>query len=276
MTAPNVTPLFTSGLPTFALERFAWEAPDRLEVSGWLSRPLAEPADEPTLVVHCGDGAQRLEAVPDSYSWPPEDGPCWHAVFAWQNAPRPFDRAELDLGEDAIVELPEPSDERTELGDRMLPLRAGSCAAPPPQPVEWDGTERLQLEAELLAAREELFRAQAVSDRMVQELARARDDLDAERAARAAEAQRFDDGLAHVQASAKDALAAEHSMVERLTWELREARAEIESLRFEAKENEHARGLLDEAQQPVADVRAQAERLLGHLAAVETALGYGD
>jgi hypothetical protein len=196
MTAPNVTPLATSEVASFTLERFAWDAPDRLEVSGWFSGLDAAPSGEPTLIAYCGDEAHRLEAVSDSSSGPPKDGLRWRAIFAWQEVPVPFDAAVLELGADTRFELPGPSEPQVPVAERVAPE-----AAP-----------------------------------------------------------------------ADDAYGSEQFVAALLAKELSEARAEIASLRSRLAEREYTRAQLKDAHRPVVEARAEAERLLGHLAAVESAL----
>lgn len=89
------------------LERFAWAAPDRLEVVGRFVGLRQGRRDQPILVVHGVDGAHRLPAAGKA----PEDGEVWHAEFAWQEAPVAFGAAELHLGRGFVLELPAPSAE---------------------------------------------------------------------------------------------------------------------------------------------------------------------
>ena len=97
---------------TFELERFAWAAPDRLELSGRFIGLPDVSADAPVLVIVGDDRVHRLPAVPDSLAGPPEEGRRWRAAFAWQGPPVAFDVAELQLGSDLVVELPEPQPRR--------------------------------------------------------------------------------------------------------------------------------------------------------------------
>src|ERR671931_1403071 len=59
--------------PSFELTRFAWAAPDRLDVSGVFVGLDGKPAGAPTLVVRGGDREQRLPAVEGSVSGDPAD-----------------------------------------------------------------------------------------------------------------------------------------------------------------------------------------------------------
>ena len=270
---------------TFALERFAWEAPDRLEVSGWFSglpddaRPTA-----PVLVVRGTDGTRRLPAVSKGASRPPEEGRRWQAAFAWQEPPAPFDVAELELGAGIVVALPEPRPETRELGDQLLEVtRAGAGG----------GAEQLRLEADLVATQEELREAGSALEQTREQLARAREDLEAEHARHAADAESFREGLARVRESAERALAAEQGTAQHLGLELQRAHDELALLREQVAQHEragaeveelradletarrrgddaHAR--LREAQRPVAEAHAETEQLLRRVTAIADAL----
>ena len=97
---------------SFELERFAWEASDRLELSGRFIGLREVSTDDPVLVIVAGDRVDRLPAVPGSVAGPPEEGRRWRAAFAWHGPPVAFDVAELQLGSDLVVELPEPHQRR--------------------------------------------------------------------------------------------------------------------------------------------------------------------
>jgi hypothetical protein len=192
---------------TFALERFAWGAPDRLELAGTFNGLDEAPAALPVLVLSGAERTHRLPAAADDVSGAPENGQPWHAAFVWQEAPAAFEAAVLQLGGELAVELPEPGAEGAATGNVELPVRSRP------------GAERLRLEAELLAAREELREAH----RSEAELSRARDDLAAEREGRAGDAVRFREGLAQVRESAEEALALEQRTSEQLRDELKAA-----------------------------------------------------
>ena len=97
---------------SFELERFAWEGSDRLELSGRFIGLREVSTDDPVLVIVAGDRVDRLPAVPGSVAGPPEEGRRWRAAFAWHGPPVAFDVAELQLGSDLVVELPEPHQRR--------------------------------------------------------------------------------------------------------------------------------------------------------------------
>jgi hypothetical protein len=116
-----------SGGATFELEQFEWAAPDRLELRGRFIGLRGVSADAPMLVV-VGDGrVHRLPAVPGSAAGPPEEGRRWQAAFAWHGPPVAFDVAELQLGSDLVVELPEPAPRRARFrrGVRDAPRHLG-------------------------------------------------------------------------------------------------------------------------------------------------------
>jgi hypothetical protein len=217
---------------TFELERFAWGAPDRLELAGRFVGLASPPADSPVLVVRGAERTHRLAPAPDAAPGAPEDGRMWRAEFVWREMPEMFDTAQLQLGGDVTVELPAPGDPRP----RSVEVRRTRTEAAAPTA----GANRLRLEAELLAAREEAGELRAAAERAEQDLARARTDLAAEREGRAADAERFREGLARVQRSAEAALSEANDAVEALRAEVEvatAARAEAES----AAESLHAR-----------------------------------
>jgi hypothetical protein len=269
MSAPEKT--------TFALERFAWDSPDRLGLSGWFSGlPDAPLPADPVIVVHGTDGTHRLPAV-SAGAASPEDGRLWEAAFAWQEPPTPFAVAELQLGDGIVVELPEP----------------GAGLPGPDDRLPEGGAEQLRLEADLVAAQEELRDALARLDQTEHDLVRAREDLDAEHARHTEDAKRFREGLDRVRESAERALATERLTVQQLELELRRSHGELDALREELAEHERAasdadvlraeletarrqsdeaQARLREAREPVAVAHAESEQLLRRLAAIARAL----
>ena len=137
----------------FALEQFDWTGPDRLEVRGTFSGLVGAGAGPATLVVYGHDGVHRLPAAGDPP--PPVDGELWDASFAWQEVPSAFTRAELLLGDDLVIALPDVGD--------------GEVAAAMSLPVERFDDEPapvadVRLEAQVLAAREEANAQAALAD----------------------------------------------------------------------------------------------------------------
>ena len=189
---------------TFELERFAWGAPDRLELAGTFTGLDGPPADSPVLVLTGPNRTHRLPAAADDVSGTPRNGRPWHAAFVWQEAPAAFETAVLQLGGELAVDLPEPGANGSAPGNVELPIRLRP------------GAERLRLETELLATLEDLREAQLAVQRAEEELSRARADLEAEREGRKADAARFRKGLAQVRESAEEALAAEQRSSEQL------------------------------------------------------------
>jgi hypothetical protein len=202
--------------PAVHVERFAWGAPDRLEVSGWFTG-LDDATTAPAiLVVRGADGSHRLPAVSGSTAVTPAGGRHWRAAFAWQEPPTAFSSAELQLGADIVVALPQP-------GSELTPATGG------------DGW---RLRAELLAAQQEAREAKAAEEQTREELARAREDLASDRARHAAEAERFREGLAALQAAADreiDALRERVARLEREGEENRRLRVDLEAARADAE-----------------------------------------
>src|SRR5690348_7919638 len=85
---------------TFALERFSWVTPDRLELSGTFAGIGEAPGGEPVVVVRAADREVRLPAVAETVSGAPEDGRPWQAHFAWQEVPVAFESATLAFGDE--------------------------------------------------------------------------------------------------------------------------------------------------------------------------------
>jgi hypothetical protein len=194
---------------TFELERFAWGAPDRLHVAGRFAGLRAAPADDPVLVVRGHDRTHRLPAVPDSVAGPPEDGQPWWAEFAWEEPPVAVEAAELQFGADVTVPLPEPDTQDSGAEPRALAVRSAEA------PIGAGAADRVRAEAQLLAAEEEIRELRAAHERLQAELGRAQEDLRAERERHADDAERFRDGLARVQTSAREAIEARDAALDR-------------------------------------------------------------
>lgn len=262
---------------TFELERFAWGAPDRLEVSGTFVGLRDAPPDRPMLVVYGRERTQRLRAVPEASSGPPRDGQPWRAQFACREPPVVFEAAELELGADIVVRLPGPADDRSLVGDQALEVRGTGTerdVASVDQALLGE-VEPLYL-ADLLAADEEIHQLRAAEARTRQELARALEDLKTETDRRAADAEYFREALARLRASAEEALAVEEGAARELGAALREARDAIDArdevlkeLRGQLSEAravaEALRRRLEQARSAADDARTDDERLLRRL-----------
>jgi hypothetical protein len=269
--------------PTFELDRFAWAAPDRLELAGRFAG-VDDPPGDAVLVVRGLDWVQRLPSVPDGE--PPDETGRWRASFAWLEAPAAFDGATLELGDELAVELPAPRSRRRafhheilevrrqdgaaavtpepEVDDAPAPPEVDDAPAPPevddaPAPPEApepestlpDAAVRLRLQADLLAAHEEARQFKAALERANDELTRARADLESARSAQDADAERFREGLASVRAAAEETLTAERLSVE-------QARADARTAIGEAEAGAERR--VADAQAAAEDARATAER----------------
>jgi hypothetical protein len=242
--------------PRFTLERFAWTAPDRLEVCGSFRELGDRPIGAPVLHLRASDRTYELPAIADGLAGPHEQGGRWRATFAWLEPPVWFEAAELRLGGDLLVELPQPG-ALEEPGPVDQVEHAGDA-----------GLERLRLQAGLVAAQEDVRAARAMQEQLGEELRRAHADLEAERRRHASDADRFLDSLARVRQSAEEAAASERAVVVRLERELAEARAELEALRSVDR-------IVAEVRGPAAGLRAAAQDLVRQLASLEHALDAG-
>lgn len=253
--------------PTFALDRFEWGAPDRLELAGTFFGISDAPAADPVLTVQGPDGTYRLPAVPNGVG-SPADGDPWAAAFAWLEAPVAFDRARLELGAVLAVELPGPGE--IEVGS-SLPVEQhheGNGADPAPDAEGAAG--RLRMEAQLLDAQQQLEEAHVAARRAEAELDRAHADLADERERAAADATRFRDGLATVRASAEEALGAaalaRSQADEQARTEIAALRERVAALEPAAAEVDALRSELDLARTALAEARSGAQELLDRLA----------
>jgi hypothetical protein len=284
----------------FELEQFTWGAPDRFQLSGTFVGMRDVPLDPPVLVLSSPDQTHRLPAVDGTVSGSPADGRPWSAEFAWQQPPVPFDVAAVHFGDAMVVELPEPGTKAFRFRKHAMKVHVTAAepspehaepraeqAEPTAEPAEEPakasaeraepsaepgepgaeradpvpGADQLRLESQLLVAEDEARELRAELEQSRAELARAREDLESERARHAEDAQRFRDGLAHVQESAEAALG-------QLRAELEEAAA------ARAGVDERMAGL-ETTRGEAAAALSDAEQLLSRLTAIRDALGDG-
>jgi len=267
----NQLPEADTAEPTFELRRFAWATPDRLEVSGTFGGLRdATPDAPPVLVVQAGESVHRLQAVPDSLEGPPSEGRVWQAQFAWRHPPVAFEEAELQLGAGMVVELPAPGTKRRLARARLLDVRTDPrriAKATPEPDVPHPAAASVGSQVEVLAAQEEVREIRAAMEQTQAELARAHEDLEAERTRRASDGERFHEGLASVRESAEKALAEELNATRRLEVSLREAHETIE-----AKDAalDTLRGELEAAQAARMQVEQDADTLRTQVAKLES------
>jgi hypothetical protein len=282
----------------FHLERFAWGGPDRLELAGRFVGLREAPGDAPVLVVRGPEREHRLPAVPETWPGPPTDGEPWEVAFAWQEAPEPFSTAQLELGADFVVALPEPVAKRPRFRNNVVEVQRAvepepAPAPPAPEPAEEQapstpdapaaadgGADRLRLHTELLTAEQRVHELEAQAEQARSELAHARQTLASEQQRHAADAERFREGIAQVRESAEQAMAAEREAGARLQAEADEARAAAKTLRERVAELEREQQtaqadleVLTAARDAADSVRADAERLLSGLETLRGSLG---
>lgn len=254
-------PQTASDATTFSLERFAWDSPDRLEVSGWFADVGEVGSEPPTLLVEADDTQLRLPAVPERAGGPPRDGRRWWAAFAWEEAPADFEHAVLELGE-LTVELPQPQPRRAQRGDRLLEVRR---AAPAGEAHAPQASDRLALQAALVLAQEEIRGLRGSIEQVQRELQRARADVELERGHRSTDSERFRDGLQRVRRSAEEAIAAERETAREVGRELGDARGELTRQAERLAELERAARESRQRRAAIEEACGQAEQLLAHL-----------
>jgi predicted nucleic acid-binding Zn-ribbon protein len=276
---PTVSSPDSTAGATFALERFEWSAPDLLEVAGRFAHVPDTALAEPVLIVRSGDSTDRLVPTDDSGVRPAHGalrrigGSRWRASFAWRGTPSAFERAILELGEEFVVALPAPGAQRG--GRRVLRVSRREPAAPPP-------VERVGLQAELAATREEVESLRAKLQDAHQVGRRLRQDLEAHRKRRDAEAKRFQDALNEVRRTAEEAVAVERSKTEGLVDQVEEARhaaeqaqgdlatlrEELEAAREAGAAHERLQAELDEKRREADEARRELESAKEELDAV--------
>jgi hypothetical protein len=246
---------------TFSLERFAWDTPDRLEVSGWFAGVVAEASQPPTLVVRAGDISVRLPVVAKRLSPPPRVGRHWSAAFAWDDAPAAFEHARLEVGEMA-VDLPQPHPRRARRGDQVFDVRRTGVVG---RPDTTSATDRLALQTAQLLVREETSSLRNTVEQLQRDLERAQADVEAERRHRAADSERFRDGLARVRASAEEAIAVERATAAAAAEELDDARRRLGEQRGRLAALERSAQDAARRQEGIRAACAETERLLDRL-----------
>jgi hypothetical protein len=279
---------------TFELERFAWETPDQLELTGRFSGLADVPPDVPVLVVRGETETHRLPAVADTVTWPPADGEAWSAAFAWSEPPAPFAAAQLELGDGRHLELPEPGAKRPRFGRRVLEVRGAHADEPATPATEPSGppatqanvvaepavappvhppAEAVDLRAELVLAREEALAAITRAQDADAQLARVEADLNAERARRAGDVERFREAVADVQGTAAGALVAERGANAQLGDDLQAAHEELADARARLGELEGAGQQAREATEAARRLREERDELRDRLERAERAAG---
>ena len=175
----------------FTLESFDWRTPDRLELSGRFAGVRQRPSSAPVLVVVGATGAHRLPAVPGSLAGSADEEASWRAEFVWDGPPVPVEAAELQLGGDLVVSLPEPGATRGRPAP-VLEVQGGEPAA----------ARIAELEAALETAEEALAGAQREARRQVAALEAQVERLLAQAGAARADAERAAARLGSLDSSA--------------------------------------------------------------------------
>ena len=247
---------------TFSLERFEWSAPDRIEIAGRFANVPENALADPVLVVRGGDSTHRLVPAADSERQAGRvglrrfGGTRWRASFAWPGQPTSFDRAVLELGEEFVVALPAPGAIRS--GRRALRVSRR-------EPPTLGPAERIGLQAELAATREEAEDLRGRLEQAQQVARRLRQDMDAQRKRREAESKRFHETLAGMRGTAEEAVYAERRNAETMRAELEEARRAAEDAEKAADEARRDLAAMRDELAAASDARGVEERLQAEL-----------
>jgi hypothetical protein len=237
----------------FELECFEW-ADERLELAGRWKGLAGRRLARPVLSIDTGTGRRkRLVALPGGHLGAAEDD--WRATFEWPGDPGEIIAAELEVGGSVVVDLPLPDRRR----------RRRKRAAPDP------GDELLRNEVAALRAQVDRLRAElAGRERENMQLSAQLDEGAADRPEAVAGADAPTVEIERL-ASERQELTAE---VERLAGERDQTRAELvadverlqgerdaatEQLVQQRAAHEHARELIDDLRQAIADAAAEAE-----------------
>lgn len=249
----------------FELECFEW-ADERLELAGRWKGLAGRRLARPVLSIDTGTGRRkRLVALPGGHLGTAEDD--WRATFEWPGDAGEIIAAELEVGGSVVVDLPLP-DRRRRRRKRAAPdssdeLLRNEVAALRAQ-VERLRAELAGRERENMQLRAQLDEPEGVAgaDAPTVEIER----LASERQQLTAEVER----LAGERDQTRAELAAE---VERLQGE---RDAATEQLVQQRAADEHARELIDDLRQAIADAAAEAEeardRQRAELAALQSDL----
>ena len=162
-------PAPTAQKVSFEVDRFEWVAHDRLELAGRWYGVRGRRFLRPTLDVEMGDQRRRMLALLEHKPWTAVDGEQWLAAFSWEGEQADL-TAELSVGPDLAVGLPQPGTSSTE-GHEAAPRQATTRASgvTGKVPVERREAHRPRsdaLEREAGAARAQAQRATEELDRV--------------------------------------------------------------------------------------------------------------
>ena len=167
----------------FTLSRFEWTPPDLLVVAGtWHGVDRSDLSASAVLVLHAPGSTHRLEAVNTGLTRSRN----WSARFIWHGDPRAVDRAELEVLNAWVVELPAGKPGQRRLGREILPVRK----LDQPRPA----AETVFLQSDVSALRAELVKAQ-------DEVADTRDETERVRAHARQERMRHESDVARLHES---------------------------------------------------------------------------
>src|SRR4051794_10108554 len=152
-----------SSAVAFEVDRFAWTASDRIEVTGRWFGLRGHRFMRPSLIVEAGEDRRRLLALLEHKPWAANDGEPWIAAFAWAGDPVAMTFAELSVAPSVAVELPPPPAPGARA--RSSTRRAAEKPRTGPRIRAGEATRGDTLERDLARAREELERLRAEHER---------------------------------------------------------------------------------------------------------------
>ena len=221
-----------TSVPTFEVERFEFEPPDRLVVTGQWFGVRGRRFVRPTLSVIGVTGVRPLLALLEHKPWAPLEGEWWVAAFPWDGGPLELEGAELAVAPDIAVTLPPPENlsaapERPRFARPAPPPPPVAAAAPPdPPPARRDPSpsldadhdaalrriEELTIERDnAVRSRDSAYEARDAAFAAREELRHERDALD--RAIDASVDERFESERGRLESELEAALAARDAAI---------------------------------------------------------------
>ena len=240
---------------TFSLERFEPTLAGELRVTGSWNGIERGVLGAPTLILHRGEGSERLDAVEGNLNSVRN----WSAAFRSSGDAASVKRAELELGGSIVIDLPAPSSRHRRFGRARIPVRAIEAVGP-----AVDG-DLISLHTALVRAREEAAAANEALESAQGSVIRAREETRRERSRRQADAARLGEALDTLRQLAESAVEKERATTKQVIGEVNELEAALAAERSSAAalrlEHESAISSRDAATAKLRESGAAVERL---------------